>query len=132
MKSCLIVVDYQNDFVSGALGFAKSVELEKRIAEKIKRYRDSGDVVMFTLDTHRDDYLDTQEGRNLPVAHCIGGTRGHRLYGMIEGLACETDYKFYKNTFGSDALYAHLRQTPYKSIELAGVVSNICVIANNG
>jgi len=130
MKKCLIVVDYQNDFVTGALGYPESAALERGIAEKIKQYRDGGDDVVFTFDTHYDDYLDTQEGRKLPVAHCLHGTEGHDLYGAPAMLALDTDRKFLKNTFGSGELYAYLKQEPYESIELVGVVSNICVISN--
>ena len=80
-KRCLIVVDYQKDFVDGSLGFEKAVTLDHRIAEKIRLYHSRGDDVMFTLDTHNDDYPTTQEGKNLPVPHCIAGTPGHRLFG---------------------------------------------------
>ena len=130
MKKCLIVVDYQNDFVTGSLGFSESAALERRIAEKIRQYRESGGEVIFTFDTHFENYMDTQEGRKLPVAHCIQGTQGHELYGEPAGLAQAADMKFLKNTFGSDELYQHLKQEPYESIELIGVVSNICVISN--
>ncbi len=130
MKKCLIVVDYQNDFVSGALGFPEAAALEEAIAEKIRQYRKHGDEVMFTFDTHEADYLDTQEGHNLPVAHCLRGTPGHALYGQVAALIQETDRRFRKVTFGSDELYEYLKATPFASIELAGVVSNICVISN--
>jgi len=130
MKKCLIVVDYQNDFVSGSLGFPAAVELKQHIAQKIKQYRNSGGEVIFTLDTHGEDYLDTQEGRNLPIPHCIKGTDGHRLYGKVADMTEGTDKQFLKNTFGSDELYMYLKTKPFDSIELVGVVSNICVIAN--
>ncbi len=130
MKRCLIVVDYQNDFVSGALGFPGAVALEQAIAEKIRQYRENGDEVMFTFDTHEADYPDTQEGRNLPVAHCLRGTPGHALYGQMAALIQEGDKQFHKPAFGSDELYEYLKATPFASIELAGVVSNICVISN--
>ena len=77
----LVVVDYQKDFVDGALGFAGAENLDLRIAAKIKRYHDAGDVVVFTYDTHWKNYLTTQEGRKLPVEHCICGTPGWELYG---------------------------------------------------
>jgi len=130
LKKCLIVVDYQNDFVSGSLGFPEAAAIENGIAEKIKLYRDSGDEVIFTLDTHKEDYLDLQEGRNLPVVHCLRGTEGHKLYGKPAKLALPTDKMFEKITFGSDELYAYLKEQPFESIELVGVVSNICVISN--
>ena len=130
MKKCLIVVDYQNDFVSGSLGFPEAAELERCIAEKIKQYHNGGDTVIFTFDTHSGDYMDTQEGRNLPVVHCIKDTDGHKLYGAIAGMIKESDKRFYKNTFGSGELYRYLETEPFESIEFAGVVSNICVISN--
>jgi nicotinamidase-related amidase len=74
--------------------------------------------------------LDTQEGRKLPVAHCLQGTEGHKLYGEPAELALESDRVFYKNTFGSDGLYEYLKRETFESIELVGVVSNICVISN--
>ena len=130
MKKCLIVVDYQNDFVSGSLGFPEAAALEPGIADKIRQYRECGGEVVFTFDTHGADYLQTQEGRKLPVAHCVQGTQGHDLYGEPATLALESDKTFIKYTFGSDGLFDYLRQTPYESIELVGLVSNICVISN--
>ena len=130
MPRCLIVVDYQNDFVSGALGFPGAELLDPAIAEKIKQYRANGDIVIFTFDTHGEDYLKTQEGRNLTIPHCIKGTTGHGLYGETAKLILDTDKRFYKPTFGSGELYEYLKATPFESIELVGLVSNICVISN--
>lgn len=130
MKRCLIVVDYQNDFVCGSLGFAGSEDIESRIAEKIREYRKNGDDVIFTLDTHNADYLETREGRYLPVEHCLKGSEGHDLYGKVADECKKGDLCFEKNTYGSDALFEYLKKTPYESIELCGVVTNICVISN--
>lgn len=130
MKRCLIVVDYQNDFVSGSLGFAAAARLEQAIAEKIAAYRENADTILFTLDTHDNGYLHTQEGRYLPIAHCILGSDGHQLYGQIGSLVQKTDRCFLKNTFGSKELFDYLQTERFQSIELAGVVTNICVIAN--
>ena len=130
MKKCLIVVDYQNDFVSGSLGFPGAAGLEQRIIDKIAKYRDSGDEVVFTFDTHGEDYMETQEGMNLPVAHCLLGTEGHKLYGRLSGAVQGSDRLFNKDTFGSDALYMYLKAEEFSAIELVGLVSNICVIAN--
>lgn len=130
MKKCLIVVDYQNDFVTGALGFPEATALERGIAEKIMQYRQCGGEVIFTFDTHGDDYPNTQEGRKLPITHCLQGTEGHKLYGELAGLILGSDKVFYKKTFGSDDLFDYLRREAFKSIELVGVVSNICVISN--
>ena len=130
MKKCLIVVDYQNDFVNGSLGFPEAAELDKGIADKIRHYRLCGGEVIFTYDTHDTDYLETQEGRKLPFAHCLYGTEGHELYGETAESALSSDKAFCKNTFGSGELYDYLKQRPFDSIELVGVVSNICVISN--
>lgn len=127
MKKLLIVVDYQNDFVSGTLGFSRADTLEKGILEKIREYEN--DEVVYTLDTHSDDYLKTQEGRKLPVEHCIKGTQGFELYGEL-GAALRGRRAFEKPTFGSGALYEYLKGKDYSVIELCGLVSNICVISN--
>jgi nicotinamidase/pyrazinamidase len=140
MKRILIVVDYQNDFVDGALGFEGAELLDKPIAEKIAEYRAAGDLVAFTFDTHHKDYLQTQEGRNLPVPHCIEGTEGHKLYGETAMMMRDVDETFYKPTFGSAELFERLNKAqaiaeslgrePFESIELVGLVSSICVISN--
>ena len=130
MKRCLIVVDYQNDFVSGSLGFEKAKALDGCICEKIREYRKAGGDILFTMDTHGRDYLKTREGRSIPVEHCIKGTNGHCLYGNTAQEAREEDLYFEKSTYGSDALYEYLKTAAYDSIELCGVVSNICVLSN--
>ncbi|MEE1061728.1 MAG: isochorismatase family cysteine hydrolase [Ruminococcus sp.] len=130
MKKCLIVVDYQVDFVTGSLGFEKAVALEKPIADKISRYRAENADVIFTFDTHQSDYLSTNEGRNLPVVHCIEGTGGHDLYGTVADMKKAGDRCFNKPVFGSTQLFDYLRESDYDTIELCGVVSNICVISN--
>ena len=140
MKRLLIVVDYQNDFVDGALGFEGAELLDERIAAKIDEYRAAGDGIVFTFDTHHKNYLDTQEGRKLPVPHCIEGTSGHELYGEVAKRQQEHDLVFLKPTFGSTALFerlasrqdiaAGLGTLPFASIELVGLVSNMCVLSN--
>lgn len=130
MKKILVVVDYQKDFVDGSLGFEKAAALEKSIEGKIVSYRNNGDEVVFTFDTHMDNYLGTQEGKNLPILHCIKNTEGWKLYGNIEKHCSSTDKCFEKVTFGSMELAAYLAQNKYDYVELIGVVSNICVISN--
>lgn len=130
MKKCLIVVDYQNDFVSGSLGFEKAKTLELGIANKINSYHVNGDDVIFTLDTHYDDYMDSYEGKHLPVPHCIENTEGYKLYGSVADCVSGEDIVFRKTAFGSDALYEYLKTACYGSVELVGVVTNICVVAN--
>lgn len=130
MKKALIVVDYQKDFVNGSLGFPKAETLDKAIVAKILEYRSSGDDIIVTLDTHAGSYLETQEGKKLPVIHCVHGTAGWNLFGETAKQIRETDRKFEKGTFGSLALAEYLKGQGYDQVELVGVVSNICVISN--
>ncbi len=125
----LIVVDYQKDFVDGALGFEGAKVIEDALCEKINSYIRTGDEVVFTLDTHEQKYLFTNEGKHLPVKHCIKGTAGWQLYGKVARLA-EGRKCFEKPTFPSLELAKYIEGKGYKSIELAGVVSNICVLSN--
>ena len=129
MSRLLIVVDYQNDFVDGALGFPGAEKLYEPICARIEEYKRAGDSVVFTKDTHTPEYPKTREGKNLPVVHCVRGTRGHALYGRLEELSdgCRV---FEKGTFGSDRLFDYLRSSGFESVELVGLVSNICVLSN--
>ena len=129
MKRLLVVVDFQNDFVCGSLGFEKAKELEKVILEKINEYKN--DDIIFTLDTHEDDYLSTIEGKHLPIKHCIKGTSGHEIYGKIKEIS--KNYPcIEKETFASKELLHFIENKPftYESIEICGLVSDICVISN--
>lgn len=128
MKRLLIVVDYQNDFVDGALGFPEAAALEPALCEKIHQYEAEGDIV-YTMDTHDEHYLETEEGRHLPVPHCLKHTPGWQLFGRTAELLQEKRF-FEKNTFGSSSLFHYLQNHPYEQIELAGVVSSICVLSN--
>lgn len=130
MKKCLIVVDYQKDFVDGALGFEAAPALDEKIAAKIDAYHQEGGEVIFTLDTHEANYMETQEGRNLPVPHCIRGTDGWQLYGKTAAAKQPQDIVIEKPTFPSYELGALLREKKYDAIELVGVVTDICVISN--
>lgn len=127
MKKLLIVVDYQNDFVNGSLGFNGAEKLENKIIEKISEYKDND--VIYTLDTHNENYMDTMEGKNLPVKHCIKNSEGWNLYGRLKDLLKDNQC-FEKETFGSTKLFDYLLNNNYESIELVGLVSNICVISN--
>ena len=126
----LVVVDYQNDFVNGSLGFEGAEALDRKIAHKIRDYRKEGGDVIYTMDTHQEDYLTTQEGRKLPVEHCIEDTPGHRLYGFTAKERTDKDKVFYKDTFGSLELADYLKFKSYDTVELVGVVTNMCVLAN--
>ncbi len=130
MKKLLMVIDYQHDFVDGALGFLKAATLSKGIKEKIRQYHMAGDDVIFTMDTHQSDYLSTQEGRLLPIKHCIEGTQGFEIYSDLKEVMYASDLIFKKPTFGSLSLGEYLKHQSYASIELVGLVTNMCVISN--
>lgn len=129
-RHCLIVVDMQNDFIDGALGFEGAEKIVKAAAQKIKEARKAGHAIYFTMDTHEDNYLDKEEGKHLPVKHCIEGTKGHELHPEIDALKKEEDTVFKKHTFPSLDLGNTLEKEGFDSVELTGLVSNICVISN--
>lgn len=130
MKKLLVVIDYQNDFVNGSLGFEGAEKLDGPIVERIRQYRAEGQDVAFTRDTHYKDYLDTQEGKKLPVVHCIKGTKGWEIFGETAKEVQEGDEIIDKPTFGSMALGEYAIEGAYDEIELVGLVSNICVMTN--
>lgn len=134
-RKLLVVIDYQNDFVDGTLGFEKAKTLENSIYDKVKSYLENGDKVVFTYDTHYEEYLQTREGKNLPVAHCIKGTDGHKLYGKLNEFSdAENTFHYEKEGFGispTDMIrLANDIVEDIKEIEIVGVVTNICVISN--
>lgn len=130
MKRALIVVDYQNDFVKGTLGFSGAEALEQPICQLIQQARQQGDAVLFTFDTHDEEYSNTKEGQKLPVAHCLDGTTGWALYGKVATMLQPDDPMFCKPTFGSAELFDYLRAHDFEEIKLVGLVSYICVISN--
>ena len=130
MKRLLIVVDYQNDFVNGSLGFENAKKIDSYIASLIKQFHQNQDDVIFTYDSHETNYLNTQEGKNLPIAHCIRKTDGWNLYGKVAQEKNKNDLCIYKNTFGSLELGNILKDTRYLDITIVGIVSNICVLSN--
>lgn len=129
MQDILIVVDMQNDFISGALGTAEAQAIVPKVVEKVKGFTGR---VIFTRDTHFENYLSTQEGRNLPVPHCIKGSDGWQICAELAPLCTEPPVD--KLTFGSYTLAellatANIRE-PIGSITLVGLCTDICVIAN--
>ena len=129
MKKLLVVVDYQNDFVNGSLGFKDAELIDGFIAAKVEAYRAEGADIVYTMDTHGPQYLDMQEGKKLPVMHCQNGTEGWKLYGKT-GEACKDAMTIGKHTFGSMDLAEMALFKGYDQIEICGVVTNICVMAN--
>ena len=132
MNRYLFVIDYQNDFVDGALGFPGAEKLDEAIAAKVRAYGRGH--VLFTRDTHFENYPETREGRNLPVVHCIKGTPGWEVYGETAKALAEVDAgAIDKLVFGmdvSDPAVAAVLPEKADEIELVGLVSNICVISN--
>lgn len=126
----LIVIDMQNDFIDGALGTAEAVAVLPSVAEKVRGFEGH---VVFTRDTHTEDYMNTQEGKNLPVVHCVEGTEGWELAPVLESFRMENACPvFDKPTFGSAALAEALKANEgnVESVELCGVCTDICVISN--
>ncbi len=132
MSKYLVVVDMQNDFVEGTLGTAAA---RKIVPSVIKKIKDFPGQVIYTKDTHGSDYLFTQEGRLLPVNHCIAGTYGGQLIRELEQLQDAKPGKIYeKNTFASvemaEALKREHRRQLIESVEIIGVCTDICVVSN--
>ncbi len=127
MKKLLIVVDMQNDFVTGALGSRDAELIVPRVKSKIEEYENNGFEIMFTRDTHYNNYLNTQEGEYLPVEHCVEGTHGHAI---INEIGTKEYIVFDKPNFGSIELSKKVAAGGYDEIELCGLCTDICVVSN--
>ncbi|GFI08220.1 MAG: cysteine hydrolase [Lachnospiraceae bacterium] len=131
MKKLLLVIDMQNDFINGALGTKEAEAIVPNVVKRIQEFE--GDV-LYTRDTHSEDYMETQEGKNLPVPHCIKGTPGWELCPELKALRDAGHSPVLdKLTFGAKDLPAYL-ETRYprglESVELIGLCTDICVISN--
>lgn len=126
-KEVLVVVDMQKDFIDGALGTKEAEAIVDNVAEKIRSFE--GEVV-FTRDTHEENYLETQEGRKLPVRHCIRGSEGWQLDHRLKALCTAESRVFDKPAFGSVELAEYLRKQAPDKITLIGLCTDICVISN--
>ena len=127
MGKLLIVVDMQNDFITGTLGSTQAQSILSNVKAKIEHYRQNGSKILFTRDTHHNNYLSTQEGKRLPVAHCIEGTEGHLIADVLDSDGCEV---FDNPTFGSLELAEWVAKGNYNEIELCGLCTDICVVSN--
>lgn len=123
MKKTLIVVDMQNDFIDGALGTKEAQAIVENVKKKIGEYNKNGDEIIFTRDTHQKDYLDTNEGKHLPVEHCIEGTPGWQIPKELE---VEGAIYINKPTFG----YTKWEEYGFEEVELVGLCTDICVVSN--
>ena len=130
MRKILIVIDMQNDFIDAALGTKEAVAIVEKVKEKIRSFEASDEIA--TMDTHGEDYMQTQEGKYLPVPHCIKGSDGWKIRPDIAELLEEA--KIYeKPTFGSTALAEDLKELSGKEeieLELIGLCTDICVVSN--
>ncbi|WMM25380.1 isochorismatase family cysteine hydrolase [Tissierella sp. MB52-C2] len=131
MNNVLLVVDMQNDFIDGSLGTKEAVNIVSNVVKKIKEFEGK---IIYTRDTHGENYLSTQEGRYLPVTHCIEGTSGWEIHNDIQALISPENTIYNKVTFGSKDLVMELvemdNKEPIDEIELIGLCTDICVISN--
>ena len=123
MKKTLIVIDMQNDFIDGSLGTKEAQAIVGNVKRKIGEYRARGDEVIFTRDTHQENYLDTPEGKKLPVKHCIYGTEGWKIAKELE---VQDSVCIDKPTFG----WIHWNERSFGEIEIVGLCTDICVVSN--
>lgn len=128
MRDVLIVVDMQNDFIDGSLGTKEAVLIVPAVEKKISEYAAAGKDIIFTRDTHGENYMNTFEGKNLPVAHCIKDSQGWQIRGELLA-AAGTGYDIIdKPTFGSTDLVDKIKN--YSTFEFCGLCTDICVISN--
>lgn len=129
MKRLLVVVDMQNDFVDGALGTAEAEAIVAAVVKKVAEAINENTNVVFTRDTHGDNYLSSKEGKMLPVPHCISGTEGWRIIPQLEPYVngCKI---FDKPTFGSVDLMEYALAEKFDAVEVIGLCTDICVISN--
>lgn len=123
MQEILVVVDMQNDFIDMALGTKEAVAIVPAVKEKIETYRQNGDEIIFTRDTHEDHYLQTSEGKKLPVPHCIRGTKGWEI---ADGLYVDGAKIIDKPNFG----WADWKKESLECVEIIGLCTDICVVSN--
>ena len=123
MKKTLVVVDMQKDFIDGALGTKEAVAIVENVKKKIALYKANGDEIIFTRDTHQENYMETNEGKHLPVEHCIEGTDGWKIG---EGLEVDGALYIDKPTFG----YMNWKEYDLEEVELIGLCTDICVVSN--
>ena len=124
-KKTLIVIDMQNDFITGSLGSKDAQAIVPIIAKKIKKQQADGGEIIFTLDTHGENYLETLEGKSLPVKHCIKGTHGHELSTALGSGKADL---IEKSTFGN--FKWNLSVKDGDELELCGLCTDICVVSN--
>lgn len=127
MAKVLIVVDMQNDFIDGSLGTSEAQDIVNNVVREIEDKKNEDYLIVATQDTHHNNYLETFEGKNLPVEHCIKNTKGWEIPQNIKN---KVDIIIEKPTFGSKKLVDYLKKINPEEIELLGLCTDICVISN--
>jgi nicotinamidase-related amidase len=130
MGKLLVIVDMQNDFVHGALDTEEARAIIPAIQEKLRQATAENKQIIFTRDTHHEDYLQTQEGKFLPVKHCIENTWGWNIIPELVEFADQAEFIFDKPSFGSYMLAEHVAVEEFEEVELCGVCTDICVVSN--
>ena len=126
-KRMLVVIDMQNDFIDGSLGSPEAASIVGKVCDKIDGW---DGYTCFTFDTHYEDYLDTIEGKYIPVEHCINETHGWQLNNEVEKRRTEGSFPVYKNAFGALDLPGIIQYLEVRDVELIGLCTDICVISN--
>lgn len=137
MRIC-VVVDMQNDFVTGALGTAEAQKIKDNVVRLVEERAAEGVEILFTLDCHSENYLETLEGKMLPVKHCIKGTKGFELIDELKKFVRDDLINIFdKPTFGSEELALYISSTTKRLeqgeqlvIEICGLCTDICVVSN--
>ena len=127
MRKILIVVDMQKDFIDGALGTKEAQAIVPNVKKKIEEYKARGDEIIFTRDTHLANYLETNEGKHLPVEHCIRKTQGWEI---ADGLVVDGSNIIDKPTFGYTHWTDYIESEDFEEIEIVGLCTDICVVSN--
>lgn len=125
-RRLVAVIDMQNDFIDGALGTREAQGIVENVRERILAAHAAGEELVYTRDTHGEDYLSLQEGKNLPVPHCIKGSSGWQISERMPVYGEVID----KPTFGSTVLAEKIKSGGYESVEFVGLCTDICVISN--
>lgn len=123
MRKTLIVIDMQKDFIDGSLGTKEAVSIVDKVKEKIKQYKENGEQIIYTRDTHPENYVETGEGKYLPVVHCVKGSEGWLIPEELRVEGCEV---IDKPSFG----YTGWEKYNFEEIEIIGLCTDICVVSN--
>ena len=127
MKKLLVIVDMQNDFIDGALGTAEAMTAVPQVIKKVREWKDD---IVCTKDTHTRAYLHTNEGRHLPIPHCIEGTRGQEISRRVAEALGDRAVIFEKSTFGCPQLMDYIREQGYDCVEFVGLCADVCLTSD--